>query len=322
MNERRFRALITHPLIGNAVKVAQDNLDCIFMSSCDHTPESLAKALSENECEALICELTDRVNSTVINSSSRLKIIANRAVGYDNIDIKEAKARGIIVTNTPDVLTRTTAELTIGLIFAVARRICEAERWLRAGNFKGFDSSLMLGRDIQGARLGIVGFGRIGQEVAKIANCIGMEVVYYARRRITAPEFSCAQQVSFDELLTTSDIISLHVPLNESTYHLIDSHELGMMKKGAILINTARGPVVNEQALIQALKSGKLAGAGLDVYEHEPLVPKELLAMENVVLLPHIGSASFATRERMALMAVENVIAVASGNPPLNPVLE
>jgi glyoxylate reductase len=257
----------------------------------------------------------------VLDAAPGLRIVANIAVGFDNIDRAAARERRIVVTNTPDVLTEATADLTWGLLLAVMRRIPEGERLLRRGEWKGWALDLLLGADLRQKQLGIVGFGRIGRAVAARAGGFRMRVVY-ATLDDDAPESpdSTTTRVGFDQLLTTSDVISLHLPLTTDTRHLINRQTLERMKRGAYLINTSRGPVIDEEALVQALRSGQIGGAALDVYEHEPIVHPDLLALEQVVLAPHIGSATVETRTAMADLAARNVLAVLSGRAPLTPV--
>lgn len=284
------------------------------------TKADLRAKLKKQEWEGLICLLTDRIDREVLEAAPRLKVVANVAVGYDNIDLVAATARGIMVTNTPGVLTETTADLAFALILSVARRIVEADRFVRAGKFAGWELlQPHLGVDVYGKILGIVGFGRIGRAVARRARGFDMEVLYYDELRDEEAERELAAKfVPFEELLERSDFISIHVPLTEKTRHMFDANAFQKMKKGACLINTARGPVVDEAALVEALKQGKIRGAGLDVYEEEPRVHPELLELENVVLLPHIGSATTETRLKMALMAVENLVTALRGRVPPN----
>jgi lactate dehydrogenase-like 2-hydroxyacid dehydrogenase len=261
--------------------------------------------------DAVIALITDRVDRPLIEQGAGLRVIANVAVGFNNIDVAAARERGIIVTNTPDVLTGATADLTWALILGVTRRTGEGERLVRRGAWKGWAFDQLLGMELRGRQLGIVGWGRIGQAVAERAAAFGMHVVHTGRD---------AEAMPLDRLLSTSDVVSLHVPLKDDTRHLIDQPALARMKRGAYLINTSRGPVVDEAALAWALKSRLIAGAGLDVYEGEPDVTPELLAFENVMLLPHLGSATTDTRTAMADLAVRNVLAVLAGKPPLTPV--
>ena len=276
-------------------------------------PELIAKV---KDAEGLICLLSDRIDREVLEASS-LKIVANVAVGYDNIDVEAATELKIMVTNTPGVLTEATADLTFGLILAVARRIVEGDKLMREGHFLGWELDLLLGTDVHGKTLGVVGFGRIGQAVARRARGFGMEVLYFNRSRKPEAERELgAEFVPFEELLQRSDFISIHLPLTPETHHLFSAKEFKLMKPTAFLINVARGSIVDEEALVQALKAGELAGAALDVFEHEPRVHPDLLKKENVVLTPHIGSAGRETRIKIALIAVENVIAALSGRRP------
>jgi glyoxylate reductase len=256
----------------------------------------------------LICVLTDRIDDALLDAAPDLRIVANIAVGYDNIDVRAAAQRGVAVTNTPDVLTEATAELTWALILTAARRIGEGERLIRRGAWKGWAIDFMLGTELRGKQLGIIGRGRIGRAVAAKAPAFGMTAKF------------AKEDMSTDELLVSSDVISLNTSLRPDTRHLIDRRALMRMKRSAILINTARGPVVDEEALAWALKERLIAGAALDVYEREPAVHAELLNLENVVLAPHLGSATRETRTAMAELAVRNVLAVLNGQPPLTPV--
>lgn len=266
---------------------------------------------------AVISLITDRMDKEAIEAGSELKVIANVAVGYNNIDVPHARSRGIIVTNTPDVLTDATADLTIGLILDITRRISEGDRLVRAGGWKGWKLDFMLGSELDGRQLGIVGMGRIGQAVAARARVFGMKIAFVARggRAIAG-----AEGMSLARLLSTSDVLSLHLPLTDETRHLIDRTALARMRRSAYLINTSRGPVVDEEALVWALREGIIAGAGLDVYEEEPKVHPDLLTLENVVLAPHLGSGTVETRTAMAELAARNAAAVLSGQPAITPV--
>jgi len=274
----------------------------------------------------LICLLNDRIDSVVMDELESLKVISNIAVGYDNIDIAGATQRGIMVTNTPGVLTETTADLAFALLLAAARKIPEADQYTRAGKFKNWQ--LMqphMGVDVYGKTLGIVGMGAIGQAVAKRArNGFDMKVVYFSSSRKEEVEKKLdAKFVEFDELLAMSDFISIHVPLTEKTRYMFSTEAFKKMKRTAILINTARGPVVDETALVETIKNGQIRGAALDVFEEEPSVHPELINLkENVVLTPHIGSASIETRLRMAKMAARNMVQGLKGNLPPNLVNE
>jgi glyoxylate reductase len=247
--------------------------------------------------------------------------VANVAAGYNNIDIAYARSRGVVVTNTPDVLTESVADFTWGLILAITRRLAEGERLLRRGEWKGWAFDFLLGSELRGKQLGLIGFGRIGRAVAARAATFGMRVAYTRRDADgTLTDSGSAEMMSFDRLLITSDVISLHVPLTQETRHLIDKRALARMKRSAFLINTSRGPVVDEAALAWALQQHLIAGAALDVYEQEPAVHSDLLTLENVLLVPHLASGTTETRSTMAALAVDNVIEVLAGRPPLTPV--
>ena len=267
--------------------------------------------------DALICVLTDRIDAAVVEAAPALKMVANIAVGYENIDVQPLRARGIVVTNTPDVLTEAVAEYTWGLILGIARRIGEGDRLVRAGAWKGFAFDFMLGMELRGKRLGIIGGGRIGRAVAAKAPAFGMTAVFAGREDRPGPDPS---RVSIDELLVSSDVVSIHVPATPGTRHLINKRTLARMKRSAFLVNTARGWVVDEEALAWALDERLIAGAALDVYEREPEVHPALKNHENVLLAPHLGSATRETRTAMADLAVRNVLAVLDGNGPLTPV--
>ncbi|HEX3644476.1 MAG TPA: D-glycerate dehydrogenase [Vicinamibacterales bacterium] len=266
--------------------------------------------------DALVSLLTDAVDRTIIDAAPTLKAIANVAVGYNNIDVRYARARGIVVTNTPDVLTESVADFTWAMILAITRRLSEGERLLRRGEWKGWALDLLLGMELRGKQLGLVGLGRIGRAVAARAGAFGMRVAYTSRTDAAG----AGEAMQLDRLLLTSDVVSLHVPLTPETTHLIDKRALTRMKRSAYLINTARGPVVDEAALAWALQHHLLAGAALDVYEHEPAVHPDLLSLENVLLVPHLGSGTTETRTAMADLAADNVLAVLGGRPPLTPV--
>lgn len=263
-------------------------------------------------CDLLLCLLTDTIDKDIITANSNLKGIVNYAVGYNNIDVKTATRFKIPVTNTPGVLTETTADLAWSLICAVARRTVEADKLVRERKFMGWGPMLCLGGDINGKTLGIIGAGRIGSAVAKRATGFNMKVIY-TNKNTTIKKSIKAEKVELIELLRRSDFISLHVPLVPSTSHLIGEHELKLMKKTAYLINTSRGPVVDEKALVKALQEGWIAGAGLDVYENEPELAEGLAGCKNAVLLPHVGSSTIETRTNMGMIAAENAIAIIEG---------
>jgi glyoxylate reductase len=282
-------------------------------------PAELCTRLADKD--ALICLLTDAIDKRVIDAGQNLKIIANIAVGYNNIDVAYSRSRGVVVTNTPDVLTESVANFTWALILAVTRRLSEGERLVRRGQWKGWALDFMLGSELRGKQLGLVGAGRIARAVAARAAAFEMRVACTSRRETgLANTEEPWESMSLDRLLNTSDIVSLHVPLTPETRHLIDKRALARMKRSAYLVNTARGPVVDEAALAWALQQHLIAGAALDVYENEPAIHPDLLQMENVLLAPHLGSATTETRTAMADLAVENVLAVLAGRPPLTPV--
>jgi glyoxylate reductase len=266
--------------------------------------------------------VTEKMDAEVMDAAGDgLKVIANMAVGYDNVDLDAAGERNVVVTNTPEVLNETTADTAFMLLLAAARRLGEAERLLRSGGWEAWGPMQLTGPDVWGKKLGVVGFGRIGQAVARRARGFDMEVLYHDQYRIeSAEKVSGVRYVELDELLRTCDFISVHTPLTDETHHLIGATELGRMKSEAVLINTSRGPVVDEAALANALAEGRIFAAGLDVYEKEPEVHPKLLELENAVLAPHIGSASVETRDRMAVLAAENIVAVLSGEEPKTPV--
>jgi glyoxylate reductase len=268
--------------------------------------EELLKRLPPQD--ALICLLTDRIDDAVMAAAPDLEVVANVAVGYENIDVAAARARGIVVTNTPDVLTEAVAEFTWGLILGVARRVAEGDRLVRRGAWKGWALDFMLGTELRGKQLGLIGAGRIGRAVAKKAPAFGMTAVF------------ARHDMPLDQLLVTSDVVSIHAPAAPETRHLINRKTLARMKRSALLVNTARGSIVDEEALAWALEERLIAGAALDVYEREPDILPALKTFDNVLLAPHLGSATRETRTAMAELAVRNVLAVLSGAPPLTPV--
>jgi glyoxylate reductase len=272
---------------------------------------------------AIVSTLNDRITGEIADAAGdTLRIVANVAVGFDNIDVDALRSRGVLVTNTPGVLTDATADLAFGLLLAVTRRLGEAERLLRARTPWKFDLGFMLGSGLQGKTLGIVGLGQIGQAVARRARAFGMDIIYSGRRRADehVERETQARHVPLPELLATADVVSLHCPLTPQTHHLVDAAALATMKPTAYLINTTRGPVVHEAALADALESATIAGAALDVFEHEPAVEPRLLQLDNVALAPHLGSATVETRTAMAQLAADNVRAVLGGEEPLTPV--
>lgn len=273
--------------------------------------------------DAVISLLTERIDDELLDAAGpQLKVVSNVAVGYDNIDVPACTARSIIATNTPGVLTEATADIAFGLILMATRRLGEGERLIRAGQDWKWGMFFLLGSSLQGKTLGVVGMGGIGQATARRAKAFGMEIVYQSRSEIDpaiAAELG-ARRVDLDELLATSDVVSLHCPYGDATHHLIGAEELAAMKSTAYLVNTARGPIIDEAALATALRNGVIAGAGLDVFEKEPQVYPELLDLENVALVPHLGSATVETRTAMAVLAAENTLAVLRGGQPPTPI--
>ena len=270
----------------------------------------------------VLANVTEKIDAEFMDAAGEsLKVVANMAVGYDNVDVEAANERGIVVTNTPGVLDETTADTAFMLLLAAARRLGESERTLRAGDWHWWGPKLFVGVDVWGKKLGIVGMGRIGQAVARRGRGFGMEIVYHNRSRKEEAENELgARYTDLEDLLETADFVSIHTPLTEETRHLIGADELDKMKTTAVLVNSSRGLVVDEEALADALASGSIFAAGLDVYENEPKVHPKLLELENVVLAPHIGSGSDETRNKMAVLAAENVVAVLSGDEPKTPV--
>jgi len=274
------------------------------------------------QADGVFSLLTDRIDAEVMAAAPRLKVISNFAVGFDNVDIPAATKRGIVVTHTPDVLTETVADFTVCLMLAAARRLVEADRYMRDGKWKTWEPLLLAGQDIHHATLGLIGLGRIGAAVARRAQGFGMQVLYYdvVRREDLERSLSITHR-SLDDVLRDSDVISVHVPLSEQTRHLIGRAQFALMKNTAVFVNTSRGPVVDQAALTQALASRRIFAAGIDVFEQEPVSPDDpLLKLDNVIVVPHIASASIPTRIRMATLAAENLVAVLQGKRPPNPV--
>ena len=311
------RALVTRKLPSSVISKLEAAADVdLYVGSSAISREELLQRVTG--VDAIVCLLTDAIDAEVLEAAGpQLKVVANVAVGYNNIDVAACRARGIQVTNTPDVLTNACADFTWGLILAITRRLGEGERVVRAGQWKGWALDYMLGMELRGKQLGLVGVGRIGRAVADKAPAFGMTVAYTARRDANIPN---AMQMPLDRLLATSDIVSLHCPMTPETKHLINQKALTRMKRTAYLINTSRGPVVDEAALAWALKERVIAGAALDVYEKEPEIHPGLLSLENVLLIPHLASATTETRTAMADLAVTNVIAILHGQPPVTPV--
>ncbi|MBL8752938.1 MAG: D-glycerate dehydrogenase [Planctomycetes bacterium] len=315
------RVLVTRHVYPAAIAILQEHCIVDYHDSHDVLDEvRLQKRLQH--AQGLVCQLTDPITANVIAAAPQLRVISQVAVGHDNIDVAAATARGVVVTNTPGVLTEATADLTWALLLAAARRLPAAEQFLRAGKWRRWEVDLLCGSDVSGRTLGIVGFGRIGRAVARRALGFGMRVLY-ASRTAAPPELEQelrAIHVPLDTLLRESDFVSLHVPLGSETRHLIGVAQLCQMKRSAFLINTARGPIVDEAALVAALEEGLLAGAALDVFEAEPAVHPGLLQLPNVVLLPHVGSAVTSVRSLMCALAAADCAAVLTGERPKHPV--
>ena len=316
------KVLVTRRLPSSVLSKLHDAADVdLYSGEATISADQLTERIADKD--ALICLVTDAIDRAVLDAAPALKVVANVAARYNNIDIAYARSRGVVVTNTPDVLTESVADFTWGLILAITRRLAEGERLLRRGEWKGWAFDFLLGSELRGKQLGLIGLGRIGRAVAARAATFGMRVAYTSRRDADGATFTnsgSAEMMSFDRLLITSDVISLHVPLTQETHHLIDKRALARMKRSAFLINTSRGPVVDEAALAWALQQHLIAGAALDVYEQEPAVHTDLLPLENVLLVPHLASGTTETRSTMAALAVDNVIEVLAGRPPLTPV--
>jgi glyoxylate reductase len=314
----KAKLFVTHPLYPEARNLLQSSCDCEFWTKQERpTREEFLSRLKDKE--GLVCLLTEKIGDDVLRVAPKLRIVANVAVGYDNVDLPACTKRGVVVTNTPGVLDETTADFTWALLLTVARRVVEADQYVRAGNWQGWNFDQFCGTDVWGKALGIVGFGRIGRAVARRAAGFGMKVIYSSRTRapLDVEKELRAEHRELNALLAEADFVSLHVPLNPDTRQLFDAPKFFRMKPTAFLINTSRGPVVDEAALVHALESKKIAGAGLDVFEQEPFVHAGL-KRPNVVLAPHLGSASKETREKMALVAAQNAVALFQGQRPPN----
>jgi glyoxylate reductase len=313
------KAFVTKPLFPSVRAMLEQTVDAEYWNDPDRIPRA-ELLLRIAEKDALICLPTDKIDGELLDAAPKVRIVSTVSVGYDHVDVEACTKRGVIVTNTPGVLDDTTADLAWGLLMAVARRIVEGDEWTRSGTWNGLAFDTFLGGDVWGKTLGIIGFGRIGREMARRALGFKMSVRYCSRNRVSA-EIEKEFRVEFatmDAVLRESDFVSLHVPLMPATRHLISTEALSKMKPTAYLINTTRGPVVDEGALVAALESGKIAGAGLDVYEQEPKVHPGLLGRKDVVLAPHIGSATVETRTKMAQVAAENAVVFFGGRKPPN----
>jgi glyoxylate reductase len=317
----RPKVYVTRQLFDEAIEILERQAEIEAFEGVDNAvPRDLLLTKVRN-VDGLLPLLTDNIDAEVMDAGRKLKVISNMAVGFNNIDLRAATERGIYVTNTPGILTDTTADLAFALIMAAARRVPEADRNVRFGKWiHAWGPKMFIGTDIHGKTLGIVGLGRIGSAIAKRAKGFDMRVIYHDvdRRQDLEEELGIAYK-TFEEVLSESDFVSLHVPLTKDTFHMIGQKQLSMMKRKAYLVNTSRGPVVDEEALYRALRDRVIAGAALDVFEHEPLDPKSpLLKLDNIVLTPHIASASVETRTKMAVMAATNLVSVLQGKEPPN----
>jgi len=315
----KAKILITGRLPEEVISPLKEKFD-VEINHEDRPMDRQELLQSIENIEGLLPMITDCIDEEALNCAAHLKMIANFGVGYNNIDVKAATARGIMVSNTPGVLTDVTAELAFALILSVSRRLVEGDRIIREGHFKFWAPMLFLGREVTGKTLGIIGLGKIGKAVALRARGFKMRILYYNRQRIDLAEERelMAEYVDLKTLLKKSDFVSVHVPLTEDTRHMIGREELSLMNPTAFLINTSRGPVIDEKALVTALKDGTIGGAGLDVYENEPALSPGLTECDDVTLLPHIGSGTLETRFRMASIALENLVAGLEGQAPPN----
>lgn len=313
---------VCRPLPGRAVEILAKHCAVRMWDRIEEPPPRDVLLAEAEAAQGIVSLLTDRMGQELFSRARSLRVVSNVAVGYDNVDVEAATRRGIVVTNTPGVLTEATADFAWALLMAAARRIPEADRYTRSGRWTSWQPTLLLGQDVHGQTIGIVGMGRIGTAVARRALGFGMRVLYHDQFRHPDREHELGvEYCELPDLLRESDFVSIHTPLTPETRHLINRERLALMKPTAILVNTGRGPVVDEQALYEALAQRSIAAAGLDVFEVEPLPPDSLLlALDNVVLAPHIASATHATRARMAELAAENCVAVLTGRRPLNPV--
>jgi glyoxylate reductase len=313
------RVFVTRPAFDEAMELLDRNTKL----TCNNEDRVLSKTELIGylrEAEGVLSLLTDLIDREVLEAAPHLKVVSNFAVGYNNIDLEAATGLGIVVTNTPGVLTETTADFAWALLMAAARRMVEADRFVREKKFKVWGPKMFLGHDVFGKTLGIVGLGRIGQAVARRAAGFSMKILFHDSQPVgedIVKELR-VQQTSLEELCRVSDFISVHVPLLPETRHLFNDRTFGWMKRGCIIVNTSRGPVIEERSLVRALTNGRIAGAALDVYEHEPDIEAELLKMDNVVLAPHIASASYETRAKMCMMAAESLLATLKGERPAN----
>ena len=315
------KLFVTRRLPLDPASLLEDEIDCVVFPH-DRAPTRAELLEGSEDADAMISLLSDSIDAEFFGARPKLRAVANYAVGYDNIDIKSAERNGVWVTNTPGVLTEATADIAWTLLLGVGRRVVEGDRLVRAGEFHGWSPTMLLGKELSGSTMGVFGFGRIGQAVAHRARGFGMKVIFNSRSPVPMEiRYGIdAEVVTKEELLRRADVISVHTPLNKASRHAFGGAEFVAMKDDAILINTARGPVVDEAALVQALEEGQIAGAGLDVYEDEPKVHQGLLGRSDVVLLPHLGSATHATRHKMVKIAVDNIVAAIREKTPKNAV--
>lgn len=312
-----MKVFITRSLPGNIEKILREKGHTVVTFKVDRPISKTELIKNAGNADAVISLLTDKIDSEIIDNLKKCKIIANYAVGYNNIDIEYAKSKNIIVTNTPDILTNATADIALTLALACSRRAIEGHDFVKKKKFKGWAPKLLLGLEMSGKTIGIIGAGRIGQAAAKRFKAFDTKIVYYNRsRKYDLEKKLGAKKVTLKKLMKDSDIISIHIPSTEETYHLLDKEHLSLLKPDAILINVARGEVVDEKYLIQLLKKRKIHSAGFDVYENEPDINPDLLKLPNVVLLPHLGSATIEARTKMAQLCAENVIRVLGGKSP------
>ncbi len=314
-----MKVLITREIPKKGIELLKENGHELFVSKKDGvlSRAELLAILKEFQPEALLCLLTDTIDAEVFDAAP-IKICATYSVGFNHIDIKEAQKRGIVVAHTPGVLTNAVSEFTIAAIFSLAKRIVEADKFTRAGNYKGWEPQLLLGDELSYKTIGIVGAGRIGTSVAKRLHHLGFKVIYYDIKENEELKSLGLEYKTLKEIFEESDYLTIHVPLLESTRHLINENTIKRMKDGVKIINTSRGPVIDEKALVKALKSGKVGGAFLDVFENEPNFEEDLRLMQNVILTPHIASATKETREKMSIMAAQSIIDFAKGETPKN----
>jgi len=313
------KIFLTREIPSTVIAFLREHSD-LAMNSDDRLLSTAEMVAGAQACDALLCNITDPIGAEIIDAVPGLRVIANFGVGFNNIDVAAATARKIPVTNTPGVLTEATADIAFALLLAAARRLGEGERLVRARRWTGWNPMQMLGHDVTGATLGLIGFGRIGRAMARRAKAFDLKIVYWNRTRLSPVEEAemAVDYRPFDEVIATADFLSLHVAYNKETHHLIGAPQFAAMKPTTIVINTARGPVIDEKALVDALTTKRIGGAGLDVFEREPALDRGLYDLENAVLVPHLGSATIGTRTKMGMMAAQNALAACRGERPPN----